>query len=147
MIAPCFMRTSMSDHRDRRVRQLGWMLLATVAALSVAIPPGALAEPAPRVCRALPADEVEGWLQGKNRLVFFASWCGSCLTHLKESRGQPRTGLVLVFDDLPKGSRVLATLALDSDCVTSPDLVRRFGVTALPFATDLDKGSNKKAIR
>lgn len=90
-----------------------------------------------QTCRTLAAAEVEPWLATKNRLVFFASWCGSCLTHLHEARSQPKTGLVLVFDEAPRGNQVLTSLGLSNDCVVSPDLVRRYGVSALPKAVVL----------
>jgi hypothetical protein len=85
-------------------------------------------------CRPLAPAAVDAWLQTKRKLVFFASWCGSCKEHLQLARTEPDTGLVLVFDQVDQGNGVLRALGLKNECVTSPELVRRFGVEALPRA-------------
>lgn len=76
---------------------------------------------------------VQSWLSGKKRVVFFASWCGSCKAHLEEAKADPTgTAVAVVFDDVPKAERALNRLGMKNACIASEQLAKEQKVEALP---------------
>ncbi len=73
--------------------------------------------------------------RGPLKLVFFASWCGECLHHLKTANGK-NTILIATFDEKPAVERVIRKLAPKSDCFTDEGLSTFFKVEAVPTTVE-----------
>lgn len=64
-------------------------------------------------------------------LVFFASWCSSCVPYL-QAKHQPQTVLVAAFDDPERAAKALVALGVTTRCVTSKDIAESLRVKSLP---------------
>ncbi|MEN9836088.1 MAG: hypothetical protein RL011_2281 [Pseudomonadota bacterium] len=69
--------------------------------------------------------------RGPLKLVFFASWCGECLSHLRNAQGK-NTLLIATFDEKLAAERVIAKLAPKSECYLDDGLASFFKVEAVP---------------
>ncbi len=66
------------------------------------------------------------------KLVFFASWCGECRSHIVAA--DPKTDvLIAAFDEQKAAERVLARLELNVTCFTDQGLTSAFGVRSVPY--------------
>lgn len=69
--------------------------------------------------------------EGPTEIIFFASWCSSCLPHLK-AKHSSATILVAAFDERERAEKVLRSLDVKGRCFTSADIAETMGVKALP---------------
>lgn len=73
--------------------------------------------------------------RGPLKLVFFASWCGECLTHLRQAQDK-NTLLIAAFDEKKAAERVIAKLAPRSECYLDDGLAAAFKVDGVPATVD-----------
>ncbi len=70
---------------------------------------------------------------GPTTIVFFASWCSSCLPHLRaKSATTEQTIFVAAFDESERAAKVAATFDLRGKCFTSKDIAEQLRVRSLP---------------
>lgn len=73
--------------------------------------------------------------RGPLKLVFFASWCGECLTHLRQAQDK-NTLLIAAFDEKKAAERVIAKLAPRSECYFDDGLAAAFKIDGVPATVD-----------
>ena len=69
--------------------------------------------------------------KGEIKILFFASWCGSCIDHLKKPQDE-KTIFVAVFDEKIEAEKVLEAFKVKNDCFTSETLADELKVRELP---------------
>ena len=74
-------------------------------------------------------------------LIFFASWCASCQSHLAE---YPKNAVfIATFDEQRRAEAVINHFGVDAPCFTDVDIASHYGIKAVPADRDL---SLKKKI-
>ena len=66
-----------------------------------------------------------------DKIVFFATWCHSCLPKLKSLSGSEI--LVVAFDDHAKAEKALRKLQIKNKCYYGETILEHFEVKSLPF--------------
>jgi hypothetical protein len=86
-----------------------------------------------KVCpKATMADmERELLEKGEFEIVFFASWCASCVENLKTKTTHRRI-FVASFDEVEAAAKVAAKFGFADACRFDSDIASHFGVKSLP---------------
>lgn len=65
------------------------------------------------------------------QLIFFASWCASCIPHLKEQHGKD-TIFIAAFDEKTKAEKVLDYFKVGNDCYMGDEIAKELKIQSLP---------------
>jgi hypothetical protein len=84
-------------------------------------------------CPLITYDDLKTKLKGRGEteVIFFASWCASCIPHLKEKH-TANTILVVAFDEKLRAEKVLNSFSVGTTCFTSESAAEQLGVRSLP---------------
>ena len=69
--------------------------------------------------------------KGETEIIFFATWCSECASHIKAPHG-PDTILVSTFDEKGRAEKVLKSLGVRTPCYTDDGLSEALGVREVP---------------
>lgn len=69
--------------------------------------------------------------KGETEIIFFATWCSECASHIKAPHG-PGTILVSTFDEKGRAEKVLKSLGVTTPCYTDDGLSEALGVREVP---------------
>jgi thiol-disulfide isomerase/thioredoxin len=71
---------------------------------------------------------------GPQKLVFFSTWCGDCVAHLKQSsKGSPETFIAIVaFDSRERAENSLSKMGMDIPCAMDDGIAKLLGVKVVP---------------
>lgn len=75
-------------------------------------------------------------------LVFFASWCGDCRSHLTKPH-HGATLLVAAFDEKPLAEKTLDALKVATRCVFDVGIAEHYGVKFVPQSIKITKTGQK----
>lgn len=95
-----------------------------------------------QVCRSVNADEFARYIGEKKpeEIVFFASWCGGCVAHLRAADSQTSV-LVAAFDEKKAAEKALGSLFKENGpaCFFDQDgsIVKAYDVSGLPSTKKL----------
>ena len=90
-----------------------------------------------KACKELTKKEFLSELKTNNysKIVFFATWCHSCLPKLKKLDGSEL--LVMAFDKKEKAEEALKTLAIKNKCFYGDEIIEHYKLKSLPFEIKL----------
>ena len=71
---------------------------------------------------------------GTQKLVFFSTWCGDCVAHLKQSsKWSPETFIAIVaFDSRERAEKSLSKMGMDIPCAMDDGIAKLLGVKVVP---------------
>jgi len=91
--------------------------------------PATGAERCPAASMASLKAELAG--KGERELIFFATWCSECASHIKKPHGS-ETILVSTFDEKGRAEAVLKRLGIETPCFTDDGIAQSLGVREVP---------------
>lgn len=112
--------------------------LASTALLSLPV----AAHPTPAECEPIKAEEFSRFVSDKKpeEIVFFASWCGGCVSHLKTASVE-KSVLVVAFDEKKSAEKAMRSIFKKGGpkCFFDADgsIVKAYGVVGLPYTKKL----------
>jgi thiol-disulfide isomerase/thioredoxin len=93
-------------------------------------------------CPPLDRKELSTKIQkhGPQKLVFFSTWCGDCVGHLKQSsKWSPETFVAIVaFDSRERAEKSLSKMGMDIPCAMDDGISKLLGVKVVPAERLLD---------
>lgn len=92
-------------------------------------------------CPPLDRKELGAKIQryGPQKLVFFSTWCGDCVGHLKQSsKWSPETFIAIVaFDSRERAESSLSKMGIDIPCAMDDGIAKLLGVKVVPAERQL----------
>ena len=120
-----------------KAKRLVW-LAAVVVGLHA---PLANAEICPKLSPSALSDLVKE--RGPLKLIFFASWCGECLHHMRATHPK-NTLLIATFDEKDAVEKVIQKFRPTALCYLDDGVAEKLGINGVPRVVQYD-GSHSKS--
>ena len=96
------------------------------------------------VCPKLSPSALSGLVKerGPLKLIFFASWCGECLHHMRATQTK-NTLLIATFDEKDAVEQVIQKLRPNAPCYLDDGVAAKLGVNGVPRVVQYDGSASK----
>lgn len=96
------------------------------------------------VCPKLSSSALSGLVKerGPLKLIFFASWCGECLHHIRATHTK-NTLLIATFDEKDAVEQVIQKLRPNAPCYLDDGVAEKLGINGVPRVVQYDGSTSK----